>query len=80
MLYICIILYYNVIEREVKKMTKNKTTISARLSDYEMNQIEELKQYYAEYFECEKDRISTTEIITWAIAVLHKEKLQTRQK
>lgn len=56
------------LEREVNNMSK-PTTI--RLSEYDQERIQNLKQFYSECWGITPEEITTTEIISWSIGLLH---------
>ena len=52
----------------------NKPT-TIRLSEYDKERIQDLKNFYAECWGLTPEEITTTEIISWSIGLLHQLKI-----
>lgn len=53
-----------------------KKTITCSADQYDLEKIDELKDFYAECWNCKPETISTSDIIKWSIGMLHRIKCE----
>lgn len=53
-----------------------KKTVTCVANEFDLQKIQELKEFYAECYNCNTNEISTTDIIKWGIGLLHRVKVK----